>query len=186
MADDVFVHVVGDDERQFGAAGGKRLLEHGRVKQAERVIDGNPDEAVRVTMNLAGVNGDPQPDPGGLPGQPVVTAQQCPQVAEQRMDHGNAGPPGRDDHQDAVAAVLVQALLPADGRSAEGADEQPVERVPHGELHLIVAGGEAGDVDHEDDAVPRIAECRPSRLEPNRAGDDGTGEQHGKHRDGYS
>ncbi len=68
--------------------------------------------------------------------------------------------PGWDDHQGSVAAILVEALLPGDGRSAEGTNKQPVQRVTDGELHLVVAragGGEAGDVDYEDDAVLRIA-----------------------------
>jgi hypothetical protein len=177
---------------------GKRLLEHRRVEQAERVVDRSPDEAVRVTVNLASVNTDTQPDLGGFSGQPVVTAEQCVQMGEEWMDHGDAGPPGRDDHQDSVASILVEALLPGDGRIAEGTDKQPVESVAHGELHLVVAragGGEARDVDYEDYAVPRAA-ARPlaagRTLEPKGCparegtlrGNDGAGEQHGKCRDG--
>jgi hypothetical protein len=141
-----------------------RLLEARRVEQAEDVVDRRAHEPFGVGAHPSAVQRDAQPHRRDLARQLVGPAELGVQVFDQREhQQRRVGLVGKNDH-DAVAAVLVVAVVEGESRRVEGRLHGGVEAQVQMFLNAIPAGplAEPDDVADENAAKSgraRVLDC---------------------------
>jgi hypothetical protein len=87
-----------------------------------------------VVVDLAGMQGHPQPYPLQVRMRAVVSPQRTTYRARQRFYEQALGHLRANQDEHAVTAVLVIAISPRDSRLAEGLPHRTVQAVPDGYL----------------------------------------------------
>nr|WP_235921959.1 hypothetical protein [Lentzea tibetensis] len=163
---DLAVEPLGHDQREHVVARLEHRAQHGRVEQPEPEVQRLARDAVRVVVDLARVQRDPQPDPRLGRAGGVVPAQRHRQpsgelVGEPRLRHVR-----RDEDQRAVAPVLAAALGPGDACLGERLLQRLVHRLADHELVRVGPGRitEPLHVDHHHRPVHRFVPAHVAHL----------------------
>ncbi len=145
-----------------GFPGGFRecRLQRRRVEQPECQIDGRGSDAVRVVVDLPGVQCHPQAHLFGGPVAAVVPAQRRHEGSRQGLDERRLRQLRRGQDERAVAPVLVLAVGPGNTGRTECLLQRAIETCAHRNLINIVSPmiTEPHHIHHEDGPMHRRPE----------------------------
>ena len=100
------------DDRQHTRRAGQGRLQRARVQQPERQIDRRRGHPVLVVMDLPGMQRHTQPDPLRRRMRIVVRMQRTHQRGRQRFHQQTLRHLGRNQDENAIAAILATAIKP--------------------------------------------------------------------------